>query len=174
MKRLISILASVGLLIVAAGTNAEEQGWGSPDDAAYGDKLMDELLKVKMVGPECLIKKPYKGTHPHGAVLDTVYADITIDGHTGATIVKRNFGGKDVTPEKVAAEPTKYFAAYTIMYKREAGYDSENGDWFWLRAGGDGELSAREGKKMAGKLETACMACHRAAPGGDFKFLTDD
>lgn len=172
MKRLISILASVGFLSVASSVYAE--GWGDADDVAYGNKLMDELLKVKMVGPECVINKPYKGTHPHGAVLDTVYEDITIDGHTGVAIVKRNFGGKDVTPEKVAADPTKHFAAYTIMYKRESGYDSENGDWFWLRAGGNGELSAREGKKMAGKLEAACMACHRAAPGGDFKFLTDD
>ncbi|MDH3688491.1 MAG: hypothetical protein OEU36_03275 [Gammaproteobacteria bacterium] len=173
MRAMVSNLVGLGLLTLIAGAYAEENGWGSADDVAYAEKLVAELLDAKLVGPECIIKKPYKGTHPHGAVLDTVEAEITIGGHTGIAIVKRNFGGKDVTPEKVAAEPMKYFAAHTIMYKREQGYDPDNGDWFWVRAGGDNELSVRGGHKMAGKMEQACMACHRAAPGGDFKFLSD-
>lgn len=175
MRALLTSLVCAGFLMTTVAAKAEDRGWGSAEDVAYAEKLIDELLKAKLVGPECIIKEPYKGTHPHGAVLDTVYAEITVDGHTGTAIVKRNFAGKDITPEKVAAEPLKYFAAHTIMYKRAAGYDPDNGDWFWIRAAGeDSKLSERDGHQMAGKLEKACMACHRAAPGGDFKFLTDD
>jgi hypothetical protein len=38
--------------------------------------------------------KPYTGMAPHGAVLDTIEKNVTVNGHTGKVIIKRNYGVK--------------------------------------------------------------------------------
>jgi hypothetical protein len=61
--------------------------------------------------------------------------------------------------------PDKTLAAVTVMYKK-AGYNPEAGDFFWLKYTPDGNIEA-EGKAPM------CIACHRAAQGGDFLFTND-
>ncbi|HEX7314036.1 MAG TPA: cytochrome P460 family protein [Pyrinomonadaceae bacterium] len=70
--------------------------------------------------------------------------------------------GSLVVKEKLPAYDAKEPELLTAMYKREAGYDPEGGDWEYLVLDGQGrEVRAR------GKLES-CRACHQAAADTDF------
>lgn len=65
---------------------------------------------------------------------------------------------KEKLPAFDAAEPE----LLTAMFKREAGYDPEGGDWEYMVLDGRGkEVQAR------GKLES-CRACHQAVADTDF------
>jgi hypothetical protein len=130
-------------------------------------------------GSNAIYSNPYKGQHPHGAVLDTIEGTLGVDGHNGKIIVKRNYGGEGVSNAAVANNRAKYLKAITVMYKREAGYDSDNGDWFWAKFKPDGTLDKNPaGLQLAGRVAKGkpkgCIACHKGAPGGDMLFLHDE
>ncbi len=112
------------------------------------------------------------GTEPHGMMLETFYDVGTIGDHTGDLIVKRNFGPEGVSVDEVLTNPDGHLGAYTVMFRREAGYDPENLDWFWVRYNPDGEISQNGGRAMAGRLEGACIACHQGA-SDDLVFTSD-
>ncbi|MDH3671592.1 MAG: cytochrome P460 family protein [Gammaproteobacteria bacterium] len=117
---------------------------------------------------------PYTGQHPHGAILDTIDGFIRVQGDSGVVIVKRNYGGEGVSKNAVADNPGKYLKAITVMFKRN-GYDPETRDWFWVKYRPDGSLDKNPaGMMLAGKVAKGkpkgCIACHTAAPGGDFVF----
>ena len=67
--------------------------------------------------------------------------------------------------------------AVTVMFKREAGYDPENKDWFWVKYAPDGSIMKNPkamslaGRVAKGNMKQGCIACHRAAPGGDMVYL---
>jgi hypothetical protein len=70
--------------------------------------------------------------------------------------------GSLIVKEKLTARDSSEPELLTAMYKREAGYDPEGGDWEYFVLDGRGrEVKAR------GKLES-CRACHQAAAGTDF------
>jgi len=70
----------------------------------------------------------------------------------GTLIVKEKLPARDATEPELL----------TAMYKREAGYDPERGDWEYMVLDGAGtEVRAR------GKLES-CRACHESYSGTDF------
>jgi hypothetical protein len=59
------------------------------------------------------------------------------------------------------------------MFKRETGYDADNQDWFWVKYKANGELHTNDkGMQLAGRVAKGkpkgCIACHTAAPGGDY------
>ena len=61
------------------------------------------------------------------------------------------------------------------MFKREKGYDPESKNWFWAKYKPDGQLFVNpKGMQLAGRVAKGkpkgCIACHQAAPGGDFVF----
>jgi len=105
--------------------------------------------------------KLYPGTQPHGAFLTTYVNEAAMQGikeqggmlPEGAIVVKENY------------MPDKKLAAVTVMYKN-AGYDPEAGDFFWLKYTPDGKIAAE------GKVKT-CIGCHGTAKGGDFLFTND-
>jgi len=154
---------------------------GSPDDVSDSQALWKALARADLVGPAAIKDKPYKGTPPHGKVLEILHKNITVNGHTGVAIVKRNYGGPGVSIGAVKADRPHYLKAVTVMYKREAGYDSEDKDWFWAKYKPDGSLHVKE--KMGMKIQLAgrvakgkpegCISCHRGAPGGDFVFAAN-
>lgn len=102
--------------------------------------------------------KLYDGRHPHGAFLTTYVskgAYLAIQGKAGSIpsgefVVKENY-----TPEKT-------LDAITVMYK-QAGYNAEGGDWFWLKYAADGTIQ-KEG--MVG----GCIGCHAAVKNNDWLF----
>jgi hypothetical protein len=48
------------------------------------------------------------------------------------------------------AEPDAHVAAYTVMFRRNMGYDPEDGNWFWIKYPPDGSLEQTpDGMAMA-------------------------
>lgn len=171
-------LAIVALVACATNGSKDMAPFGGDDSVKYADELWGQLGKVNLVGANASVSKPYDGQHPHGAVLDTIEGTLKVKGHTGVVIVKRNYGGEDVSIANVANDPGAYLKAVTVMFKREVGYDSENKDWFWAKYKPDGSLDQNEaGMSLAGRVAKGkpkgCIACHSNAPGGDMVFNND-
>ena len=81
-------------------------------------------------------------------MLETFYTTATVDGHSGDLVVKRNFGPEGVSALEVLADPEKHLGAVTVMFRREAGYDADNGDWFWVKYLPDGSLDKKTKELM--------------------------
>lgn len=100
----------------------------------------------------------YEGAEPHGMLLTTYVNALAYDALTGgaaempagAIVVKENY------------MPDSTLAATTVMLKAP-GYDSPNGDWFWLKRLPDGT------DEVAGR-GAGCIACHTSAPGDDMLY----
>lgn len=103
--------------------------------------------------------KLYVGNHPHGALLTTYVSKGSYDAieakaggiPDGEFIVKENY------------TPDKKLVAVTVMYKKD-GYNTEAGDWFWLKYAPDGAI-LKEGK-IGG-----CIGCHAAVKNNDWLFI---
>ena len=182
MKRRFVLSVSAGALL-ALGFAAVGQGsgppFGDPDSVGYANDLWSELAKAELVGEGAIKTVPYEGQHPHGAVLETLYGETTVRGHTGEVIVKRNYGGEGITNAKVANDRSRYLASVTVMFKREAGYDPANNNWFWVKYKTDGSLATNpKGMKLAGRvakgMDKGCIACHSSQKGNDYQFNTTE
>ncbi len=163
----------------SSGSMKMKPPMGSPQDVTDADNLWGVLKSAKLAGKKAKKMKPYTGQHPHGAVLELLHKKVTVNGHKGLAIIKRNYGGKNITNKKVSKNRGKYLKAVTVMFKREKGYDSDNQDWFWAKYKPNGELHVKEMKdgmkvKLAGRIAkgkpSGCISCHKAAGGGDYVF----
>ena len=175
IKLLAIPLLSAALFGCAATQMPDKMPFGGKNSVAYSQQLWDALSAAKLAGPNAKPDGVYKGTHPHGAMLETLYSKVTVNGHTGDVIVKRNYGGKNITAADVSGNRAKYLKAVTVMFKREAGYDSADQDWYWAKFKPDGSLHTNpKGMMLAGRvakgMPVGCISCHKAAPGGDFLF----
>ncbi len=167
----------VGLLIGGQAALAQQAPFGGDEDVAYAEALWSALQEANLVGEGRTMSAPYTGQHPHGAILDTIDGEVTVDGTTGPVIVKRNYGGEGASKETVWNAPDDYLGAVTVMFKRE-GYDPDNSDWFWVKYLPSGELDSNPaGVPLAGRvakgMDQGCIACHAGAPGGDMVFGHD-
>lgn len=176
-KQILTVPIAAALLLGVLSAVAEDAPFGDSDSAKYSKKLWKALDKAGMIGDNAIVSRPYKGQHPHGAVLDTIQAEVKVGfgGHRGLAIVKRNYGGDGVSVQAVANDPDKYLKAVTVMFQREAGYDEDNNNWFWAKYLPDGSLDKNpKGMQLAGRVAKGapkgCIACHSAAPGGDHRF----
>jgi hypothetical protein len=194
MKRLLLPLASVALITLAGCSSSMDKKdtmasdtmasdtmasdtmmmpFSGPDSVNYSQQLWASLGAAKLVGDAASNPPAYKGVHPHGAVLTTKTSTVNVDGHSGKVIVKKNYGGEGVSVDAVNSDPAKYLKAVTVMFKRETGYDADNQDWFWVKYKASGELHTNDkGMQLAGRVAKGkpkgCIACHTAAPGGDY------
>lgn len=173
-------IASLTLALSACTTTGMKDSmpmaFSGPDSVEYSAKLWRSLQSAGLVGTGAVADEPYKGVHPHGAVLETITDSTSVDDYKGLVIVKRNYGGEGVSIENVSAQREKYLKAVTVMFKREKGYDADNQDWFYAKYKPDGSLDKNPaGMPLAGRVAkgkpTGCISCHKAAPGGDFRFL---
>jgi len=170
---------AVSMMVASAGLS-QSPPFGNPEDVAYAGKVwaaMQDRGVAGVEGDNVVRGFPHAGTEPHGFVLDTLYVKATIDGHTGDLVVKRNYGPEGVTVEDVQNAAADHLAAITIMFKREAGYDADNADWFWAKYLPDGTLDQNPaGLPLAGRvakgMDAGCIACHTGA-GDDRLFTTD-
>ena len=175
MTKRISLLIALSFALGAFGAGAAP--FGGPDDRAYPEQLWRALVRANLAGRNSFMSTPYTGTHPHGAILDTIDGKLTVQGNTGVVMVKRNYGGAGVSKQNVADNPSEYLKAVTVMYKRK-GYDADNQRLFWVKYKPDGSLHTNpKGVKLAGRvakgMDKGCIACHSAAPGGDLVFNHD-
>lgn len=165
------------MLMTAGPLSAQDAPFGTTADTDYAAMLWEVMQANNMVGPDAIRSFPYEGVEPHGKMLETFYTKATVDGHTGDLIVKRNYGPEGVTIDQVLGEPDKHLGAVTVMFRREAGYDADNKDWFWVKYLPDGSLDKNpKGMQLAGRVakgaDAGCIACHSGA-GEDYLFTTD-
>ncbi|MGE4609922.1 MAG: hypothetical protein AAED33_00695 [Paracoccaceae bacterium] len=90
--------------------------------------------------------------------------------------MKRNYGPEGVTEDQVLMDPAKNLGAITVMFRREAGYDGDNQDWFWVKYLPDDSLDKNaKGGSLAGRvakgMDAGCIACHSAED--DYVFTSD-
>jgi hypothetical protein len=163
----------MGTAIFLATNAALAQEFGGQDDRDYADQLWQAMQDRQLAGDGAIQAFPYAGTDPHGMMLETFYTDATIDGHSGALIIKRNYGPQGVTKNDVIGNPGEHLAAVTIMFRRAEGYAPDAGNWFWAKYQPDGSLDQTpDGVSLAGKA-AGCIGCHASADGGDFVFTTN-
>ena len=177
---MLKFILALGLsTILGLSTALAEQPFGGKNDVAFAKKLWDTLKQQKLIGPDRINVQPFEGNEPHGSIQQVLNTTITIDGRTALVLVKVNHGGKDVSIEDVYANPNKYLGAYTVMFKREKGYDPENLNWFWAKCKPTGDLDKNPkgafiaGRFMKGKSQ-GCIACHKGAGGADLQTLTEE
>lgn len=174
--KLLSGLAIAALAAQAA--IAQDAPFGSDADADYAALLWEAMVAEELAGDGAIMSFPYDGIEPHGMMLETFYTSITVDGHSGDLVVKRNYGPEGVTANQVLADPITHLGAVTVMFRREAGYDADNADWFWVKYLPDGSLDKNPaGMQLAGRVgkdaDAGCIACHVGAGGDDYLFTTD-
>jgi hypothetical protein len=100
----------------------------------------------------------YTGTEPHGMLLTTYVNELALDAITnrsgrmpaGAVVVKENY------------MPDRMLAAVTVMYK-SGGYNTEYGDWFFVKRLADGTFEA------SGRV-AMCQGCHAQRAANDYLF----
>ena len=176
MSKLVSLFATCAAAAsLATASAAQDAPAGTDADAAYADLLWDVMVESRLAGEGMLRAFPYDGVAPHGMMLETFYTTATVDGHEGSLIVKRNYGPEGVSTDEVLADPGTHLAALTVMFQREAGYDDENRDWFWVKYLPDGSLDKNPaGMRLAGRVgkgaDAGCIACHSGA--GDMMIFT--
>ncbi len=175
-KKLIAGL--MAFTLGSGGAIAQDMPFGAAEDADYAKALWDVIEALKLAGPGMIYSAPYEGTDPHGMMLETFYTRAAVAGHEGDLIVKRNYGPEGVSADEVLRDPATHLGAYTVMFRREAGYDAENLDWFWVKYLPDGTLDKMpDGLAMAGRIakgmDDGCIACHAGAEGGDMVFTSD-
>ncbi|MGB1014088.1 MAG: hypothetical protein ACPG4T_08150, partial [Nannocystaceae bacterium] len=75
-------------------------------------------------------------------------ADVTFPA--GALIIKKHYSDAD--------EPE----GWTVMFKADAGYNPDAGDWWWARILEDGTYGDAEGTPIKG-IWPSCIGCHTPA-----------
>lgn len=177
MKDLRIIAIPIAALFLTLGVAQAQKPFGEPEDVAYAAKLWQAMIDARLIGQDSVMSTPYTGQHPHGAILDTIDTEMTLEGNTGELIIKRNYGGDGVSQQAVANNPEQWLQAITVMYRRN-GYDADNRNWFWVKYLPDGSLAKNpKGMELAGRVakgaKQGCIACHQSAPGGDYVFNHD-
>jgi len=178
MIKQISAFAIATVLHVGAASAQEMKAFEVDEDVAFAMKLWTVLESEKFVGPNRIHAQPFEGNPPHGGIQQVLGTDVNVDGRTVRVLVKANHGGEGISVESVYDNPNKNLGAYTVMFKRENGYDDENQNWFWAKYNAKGELDKNpKGAKIAGHFvkgaEKGCIACHAATGGAYLKTLTE-
>ena len=165
---LVSVVGLLGIGFSQANLATMVMPFGSDEDIEYASNLWSQMEQGGFNSKPAIL---YVGGPPHGPVREVLEG--FIDGHR--VIVKRNYGGEGVSVQSVEGNRTNFLKAITIMAKRDAGYDTENGDWFWAKYKADGSLHINDKNiQLAGRIakgmNTGCIVCHQAASGNDLVF----
>ncbi len=160
--------------------------FGTVGDTTYAKRLWQSLVAEKLVGQDADLQQPFfGGAKPHGMILEVSHQMVSVGAHTGFAIIKKNYDGDDVSVEAVKQERKRFLNSITVMYRREAGYDKDNQNWFWVKYRADGTLYQKvvngqqfslAGRLMKGKTPAenkGCIYCHSSAGGGDYVFYPD-
>jgi len=169
-----AVVATLAGIAIPNPTHAKPP-FGGPADTSYASNLWKALVSAHLVGPNTIISYPYKGRPPHGKYLEMMKSNVTVRGRDGTVLVKKNYGGKDIDDEDILENHAKFLKSITVMFKREAGYDPKDKDWFWVKYAPNGSiLKNPKGMSLAGRVakgaSQGCIACHGIAPGGDFVY----
>jgi hypothetical protein len=173
------LLSALCVLSVSAPESADAQAatppFGDADNVSYAAEVwsqMDGYQSWKLSTPV------YKGASPHGKFLRMFSSYVTVDGIARPIIVKENYGGPGVSAKAATDSPKEWLKAVTIMLQREAGYDDDNENWFWVKYAPDGSVMKNpKGMQLAGRvakgMPAGCISCHLSADGGDYLYFND-
>ena len=172
---LLGVTVAATALVQAADSNTPY--FGGDADVAFAKSLWQSMAAYQLVGANAINVYPFKGNQPHGAIQQVTDSTIGVHGRMGRVIVKRNHGGEGADVKSVYSDPEKHLKAVTVMFKREAGYDAENLDWFWVKYTPTGDIDSNpKGALLAGRVgkggSAGCIACHKALGGKDMETLT--
>jgi hypothetical protein len=172
----IVLITAFLMVFPGIGYAQDNAPFGGKDDVAFGQKLWTAMDGYMSNWP--IHTDYYPGRSPHGKFLKTYYSMVDIDGKPYHAIVKNNYGGADITMDKLSKSPDQYLVAITVMVQREAGYDPDNDNWYWIKYDKDGSISKNEkGVALAGRvakgMDSGCIACHASAKGNDYFFSND-
>lgn len=177
-KKFLAIFLA-GALFVSTNASSAEPPFSGPEDVAFAQSLWKALEENRLVGPNRFQAMPYETPPPHGHFVESIDGRISVDGREDVVIVKKNFGKSgEETRQEIADKPDEYMTSITVMFKREAGYDADNKNWFWAKYFPDGSLFKNDkGMALAGRVakgsDKACIACHVVAPGQDYVYIHD-
>ncbi len=176
-------LMAVAMLALPARSAEEAMETEMEMEMPFGGEADVEFAKAVWVEMDSyhdwhLTSDFYPGVSPHGGFLKMYYNVVTIDETPHHIIIKDNFGGEGATLETVSESPGDYLMAVTVMLQREAGYDPDNNDWFWVKYAADGAVDKNDmGMALAGRvakgMTMGCIACHVNAKDGDYLFVND-
>jgi hypothetical protein len=123
--------------------------------------VMESQIAVQCAAPTLQQSQMQAGS-PHAHKLITVYVN-EIGRHAMMEEKLPHFTlGSVIVKEKLPAKDSSEPELLTVMMKREAGYDPDNGDWEYMALDGSGKtVQAR------GKLEK-CQACHLMEKATDY------
>lgn len=135
---------------------------GTPEDEAHVHGLWERMQGYESWGQvEGWDGVFFSADRTHGDYVQIWANDIALSDlenlPEGSIIVKEGYND----------ENGESLRAITVMERREAGYDPENGDWFW------GRYAKDESPTNAGRVGF-CADCHAGDANGDFSFINDD
>lgn len=182
----LTLLVVTGTSSRSATNDIQNTPMGSPEEIAYAKQLWSVLESEGFVGTNAKKVKLIVGAaRPHGWILELLHRNITVDGHTGFVVVKKNYDPPGISVDSVEANRARYLSSVTVMFQREKGYDDDNQNWFWVKYKPDGglymmEMNNRE-VAMAGRIvkgrtrgeSGGCIWCHSSAGGGDYIFYPE-
>jgi len=173
--------ADAGSAAAAAGSGTEEGGSGG-EEGSYVQKILDTYRTFTPQTPEpvdvsgyifglcrlpTLREKEFQASiHGDGRYLQDWANALAVQGiatrgappfPAGAVIVKEKYAGPQ------AAQPD--LVAIGLMIKREAGFDSANGDWDYAY------YEPALGIVQSAEQSTYCANCHAGASATDFVFI---
>ena len=127
----------------------------------YISSIVDGLCAM----PTAAHYKHQRKSNPHASTFITVYVNKLGRDAMFAKDAQRFPEGSIIVKHKIGTSlEERKTLLYTIMKKREAGYNPQVGDWEFSVVGPDGkELQA------SGKLEN-CQSCHVGKSDSDFVF----
>ncbi len=175
MKYVSGTVLIVALIFSAWVVQGQEMPFGGKEDVAFAEKLWQAIDGYT----DWEIQTDfYPGRSPHGKFLRTYYSMVNIDKKPYHVIIKDNYAGEDITQDSLAKEPESFLVAVTVMVQREAGYDPDHHNWYWVKYGKDGSVEKNQkGLALAGRvakgMDQGCIACHASAKGGDYFFTND-
>ena len=174
-QRITPVIMLMAFMIVANAHAAADPPFGGKQDVAFAQALWPAIAHHDRW---LMQSDVYPGQSPHGKFL-RVYANVvTVEGKPYHVIIKDNYGAEDASIASVTAHPADHLLSVTVMVQREAGYDPDHDDLFWVKFAADGNLvQTPQGAAMAGRVAAGtthgCIACHGKAGGHDFMYTND-
>lgn len=180
MKRLTWLLIVLGTAMLIGGLAQRETRSAPPDDfrfdlAALKDRSVWTQVNTEpyyiSAAVDALCRAPTtsdyaseRKSNPHAGTFITVYVNGVGRDAMFAKESQRFPKGSVIVKEKIGTDSEgRAPVLYTLMRKREPGYNPAVGDWEFMVVAPNGKLEA------SGKLEN-CEACHKGKSDSDFLF----
>lgn len=141
------------LFFFVAATAVLACGGGAAPGAFQPDFKTSGDFFTRMQGLE-------KGESPHGTV--RIWYSTSLERSLGKADMPAPEGSVSIKEFDMQSDGT--LDGFAVMVKREAGYDPENGDWYYEMRDASGNVMT---DPPAGKTEM-CIGCHSAARATDF------